>query len=158
MGWGSDPRRSTWVPLLNLSGVDKNVLWPKGDILVGRSKKGHSGVCRQFSELPKSNGRTPKVGCLNTRDPNSYLEVGRHQYGLCSRFTSNSKVMLPYVGLWIDWLSSPTLFSSILHIWWRIMQESSYIRLCAAMAFRYPSYQIRTHNSHLYFGGCCTKG
>ena len=29
-----------------------------------------------MSELKPSKGRTPKVGWLTTRDPNSYLEVG----------------------------------------------------------------------------------
>ena len=32
------------------------------------------------------------------------------------------------------------------------MQGSSTMRLCVAIVFRYPSYRIRVHNSHLGFG------
>ena len=32
------------------------------------------------------------------------------------------------------------------------------MRLCVTMVFRYPSYQIGVHNSHLSFAGHCNKG
>ena len=37
--------------------------------------------------------RISKVRWLTTRNPSSYLEVGRHQYGFCSRFALDSKAI-----------------------------------------------------------------
>ena len=44
-------------------------------------------------QMPTSESRTSKVGWITKKDPNSYLEVRRHQYGLCSGFKSDSKVI-----------------------------------------------------------------
>ena len=61
---GSDPRRRAWVPLLNSSGVKKNIPLPKEDILVGMSKKGHTAVCRKCQNCKQVKSKKLKPGSL----------------------------------------------------------------------------------------------
>ena len=62
----------------------KEVIWWEG------LKKDIAEFVAKVSKLTTSESRTSNVGCLGTINQGSYFDVGRHQYGFCSVFTSDT--------------------------------------------------------------------
>ena len=62
-----------------------------------------------MSELPISKGRKPKVGCLTTRDQNSYLEVEDINMDFVVGLPRTKK---SYDSIWVvvDWLTKSSRF------------------------------------------------
>ena len=120
---------------------------------MGTFEEGHSGICCKVPKLPTSESRTPKVGWFSSKNPSSYLKVGRHQYGFMVGFPPTQK---QYDSIWVvvyrltkssHFIPVKSTYSA--EDYARIFINDIMLRHGISLSINH----IGVHNSHLGFGG-----